>query len=63
MEIVRDDEFELSARGDNAPPQVTAKGPTRLGGCDFGGAGRFDPRLFYFRALLDSDRFFGGRRY
>lgn len=29
------------------------------GGADWGGD-RIDPRLFYFRALLESDRFFGG---
>jgi hypothetical protein len=27
---------------------------------EIGGGGRIDPRLFYFRALLEGDRFFSG---
>ncbi len=30
---------------------------------EFGGGDRIDPRLFYFRALLDGGRFFGGGRF
>lgn len=34
---------------------ATLEGSGELGGVD-----RIDPRLFYFRALLDGDRFFSG---
>lgn len=60
MENVRDIEFEPLLGSAETPLELTATGPTRLGGSDFGGAGRFDPRLFYFRALLDGGRFFSG---
>jgi hypothetical protein len=65
MENVRQSIESSSPRGDVAKT-VDERVPHAAceHGDDIGGGDRIDPRLFYFRALLDSDRFFkGGGRF
>lgn len=44
---------------ENVDEQIGARDTAKIAGKSEGGD-RIDPRLFYFRALLDSGRFFGG---
>ncbi len=57
MENVRKTGLELGGGEDAADERISHSGRSE----DAGG-GQEDPRLFYFRALLDGDRFFGGGR-
>lgn len=47
------------ANAGNGKIPGAAKTAGRIAGMHKGGD-QIDPRLFYFRALLESDRFFGG---
>jgi len=43
-----------------AAPTIAQDTGNQFAGNQFAGADRTDPRLYYFRALLESGRFFGG---
>lgn len=60
MNIAREIGSVLSPGSEAASFEARPEWPTQPGGKDFGGAGRIDPRLYYFRALLDGGRFFSG---
>lgn len=65
MENVRKSIENSSPRGDGAKTAgERVPNAAREQGDEIGGGDRIDPRLFYFRALLDGDRFFkGGGRF
>lgn len=60
MTQVRNKDFGRGKRGADSTQGRREAGGGRVK--HDGGGDQDDPRLFYFRALLSSDRFFGGRR-
>lgn len=66
MENVRKSEFERLLRRAGRLENLKAPDRGKTAGlkrrAKSWGGDQGDPRLFYFRALLESDRFFGGRR-